>query len=503
MSSLGSAFLWLAVSLAGIDIEWPAYKADGLDPLVVERLSDAVARAKRQLDTSPDTAADTLGALGALFHAHDQLAAAESYYHYAIQLNPANGRWAYLRGVLAQQRGESKLAIERLTVALAAQPDYHPAAIRIASLWRDFGEFGHAQRVISTMPAGDKAPAYLLAALGEHKLAIEDYRGAIEALTQAVTLRPEANRLHFLLGRAYRGIGQKAEAELHLKQAGAIGLAAQDPYLQSMIDLNNSEVTLLATGQRAFQAGAYGDAATAYRQALQANPDSIRARINLAAALAQSNQIEQAMGLLREVLAKRPENTAAMYNLARLEVASGSVDTGSIYYQRLLDAKPDDYQAALEFAKVLASNGNLDQALNMAKRAGAGEGLHESSILLQVQLFLSGSQSELAINLLETELANDPNNTRYLVTLANITSTAKEGLRDPEKALTLALAANNHWESVATTEAVALAYASSNQCSEAARWLEKALSLAIQPAEVARLDRLLKNTQGRTQCEPR
>lgn len=447
--------------------------------------------------------AQNYGQLGRLFMAYDLASQAELCFLKASQLEPGEANWSYLRALLAQQRGDSQAALGLLGNTLAARPNYVPAIAHLARLYRELGEFDSADRVIHNLPPGDAATPAILASWAEHWLETGRPEQAIEPLTTALAAEPRANRLHYLLGTAYRSIGQIPEAKTHLGQAGEVGLALDDPYLQAVTDLAQTELFLIQRGNKAYEAGDYESAVVAFAEAVNKSPGSVRARINLAAALAEKGNVEAALSQLDQVLVAEPANGTALYNAARLNAQTGQLIKSDQQFSRLLANEPADYQSWLDHAAVLKALGNSEHALRAAIMAQTEPTLFVPATLLEVELRLQQRQYGKAIASLRGARQRLPDDLRFMITLANIHATAPPPNRDPEAAMALAMAAHERSPSTMTAEAVALAFAAANQCDKSAEWLGRAAELAMIDPESARLKQMEKFMGAVVSCKPK
>src|SRR4029079_13773996 len=151
--------------------------------------------------------------------------------------------------------------------------------------------------------------------LGQTALARRDFKAAAEHLEAALAAVPEANRLHYPLALAYRGLNDRARAEEQLAKAGQVGLKAPDPLLDGVANLRVGERVALMRGRVAAQAGRYADAAQEFRKALAAQPERVEARVNLGSVLALSGDRAGAIDQFQEALKREPANATAHFNL--------------------------------------------------------------------------------------------------------------------------------------------------------------------------------------------
>ena len=110
------------------------------------------------------------------------------------------------------------------------------------------------------------------------------------------------------------------------------------------------------------------DAATAescYRQALNLPLDvrlSLGARLNLAALLMQTNQLDEAIQLTTTACQRAPEVALAWYNLGLMERRRGDLAASLRAYERSLDLNPDHAESHQNFAVARLMGGDIDGA---------------------------------------------------------------------------------------------------------------------------------------------
>jgi tetratricopeptide (TPR) repeat protein len=134
----------------------------------------------------------------------------------------------------------------------------------------------------------------------------------LEAALRAV---PAANRLHYNLAMAYRGLGEMEKAKAHLERRGTVGLRPPDPLVDELQELTLGERVHLVRGRMAFAAERYGEAAALFQEAVDADPTSVRSRVNLGTALARSGDREGALAQYRKALELDPTMVEAWVNL--------------------------------------------------------------------------------------------------------------------------------------------------------------------------------------------
>ncbi len=119
---------------------------------------------------------------------------------------------------------------------------------------------------------------------------------------------------------------------------------------------------ILALGAESLAIGDLGGAAQAFAQALQLEPQNIKAIAGLARCYLLGGDLERT----REVLALAPAD-AKDSELDSVRAALTLADTApseTAEFERRLEADPDDHAARLELAKALAGAGKLDEAVD-------------------------------------------------------------------------------------------------------------------------------------------
>src|SRR5262245_28260945 len=107
-------------------------------------MREAVRRAHQQASARPNDAAAS-GALARLLHAWEQWEAAHQAYARAQSLAPAVPDWHYLDAVVLQRLARQPDAAAQLEQALALQPEYVPARVKLAEALFESGRLERSQ----------------------------------------------------------------------------------------------------------------------------------------------------------------------------------------------------------------------------------------------------------------------------------------------------------------------------------------------------------------------
>lgn len=375
LTFLGACAFWTAPTgaatappLAAV----PEPRIEGLETVVARQLEEGRRQFEEALAAAPagsPQAARAYGELAHLYHAYHFEEAASAAYANAEKLDPSDWRWPYAAGVLARHQGELDAAIAAFERGLRFLPDsflihYRLGEALLAANRLDEAE-GHLRKALELEP---ESPA-VMAALGDLALSRGEHERAVELVEQALAVVPEATRLHYTLGLAYRGLGDLDKAAEHLGSRGGVGVKVSDPLEDELEELASGERIHLLEGRRAFDAGRYEDAAAAFQKAVEADPRSARARINLATALGQQGAVPEALAQLEQAIALQPDNPTARFNLAVLLERQGRTEEAVTQWRQVVELAPEDAQARRREAVLLVDLGRYAEAVRRLEEA--------------------------------------------------------------------------------------------------------------------------------------
>lgn len=451
--------------------------------------------------------ADAYGRLGQAFHAYELLEPARAAYENAHRLAPEDPRWTYLSGVVHQQRGALDRAAERFEAAVEAAPRLLPAWVRLGELRLEQGDLEAADGYLTR--AAELAPESpgVQAALGQLHLARGEHQEAVELISRALEQVPEANRLHYPLALAYRGLGEIDRARHHLDKRGEVGVTVADPLMDEVEAFTEGERVHLLSGRRAFEAGRYAEAVTAFERAVNAAPDSARARVNLASALSEMGEPSRAAAELEKAIGLEPDNATAHYNLGVLLTRHGRAADALPYLERAVELEPSDGEARLELATALREAGRTEAALE-AYREAAGAGADEVRVILgEVETLIRLGRYGAVRDQLEAAHRERPEEGRIAHALARVLAAAPDpSVRDGERAVSLAGVVFEARSTVDHAETLALALAEAGRCAEAAELQRKAVGGAAEggasAARIGELGDALARYEAGPPCRP-
>jgi tetratricopeptide (TPR) repeat protein len=484
----------------------PPVRFPELAPLEKD-VADQLRQAQERLTAAqPADQVAAYGDLGTLYHAYGLREPAEACYRNAARLAPADPRWPHALGVLLQDAGRLDEAAESYRRALALAPKDTAAQIHLAEIARLQGKPEEMQAALRRALAIDPGSAAALALLGQAALDRRDFAAAAQHLEAALKMAPGANRLHYLLAQAYRGLGDTAKAGEHLAQAGQVGVRAADPLLEALDAVRTGERVRLARAKTAYQNGRYAEAADLYRQLLTDRPDSVEARINLAACLVQLGDRAGAVEHLREAARRDPANANAHFNLGTLLAIDGPSAEAREHLAAAVALLPKDAEAHRSLAEVLRNGGRPEEALAEYARAVELDPNEEKARVGEAETLVRLARYKAAREKLEAGFQALPRSGLLAYGLARLLAACPDrSLRDGVRARTLAFAVWQAQATAAHAETVALANAEAGDCGEAARWQRIALDgaeKAFPPAQVEAMKARLAGFEKGAPCRP-
>lgn len=471
----------------------PSPRLEDLEAVVQQQLLGA----RREFDEALASAASNEaalalahGRLGQSYHAYDFRGPALACYERAMAYAPNDSRWPRLAADVAHRQGDSRRAETLYRSALALIPGDVPTAVHLGEILVERGRLDEADTLFTMALELDPHCLRARAKWGEIALSRGHYGLAVERLEAVLMALPEANRLHYSLAMAYRGLGDQGRARSHLEKLGTVGVRLDDPLLQAVAALASGERLWLLKGRQAFGAGHYEQAVEAFRQALAADPQSVRSRVNLASALGAAGDPLEAIEQYRRVLAVSPDQLTAHFNLGVLLARDQRDDEAEPHLVRVCQSTPDDGAAQRELAQLLHRSGRWQEALSHygeAVRLDPSDGVAR---LGEGQLLVGAQRYAEALERLEQGHRMLPQDGQLATALAKLLAASPRAeLRDGLRAYELAarvFRATGQWNH---GELVALALAELGRCDEAAQWLRKAAELSVDASVKSRLQR--------------
>ena len=357
--------LCVKLLLLTLTLAHPVHPQDlsNLEESVRDQITTAKAALAAAAKGSPIVLMEEYGKLGQLYHAYSLISAARDAYLNANRLAPKDFRWIYLLGKLDQMEGRFDDAIRRYQIARTLRPDYVATLVNLGNIFLELNRLDDARESFSAALAIDKNNPAANYGLGQVAVSKRSYAEAVDHFEKTLAQVPDANRVHYSLAMAYRGLGDAEKAKAHLAQQGSVGVRVADPLVDGLRDLITGERVYLARGKVAFEAKRYADAVTEFRKAVTAKPDSVTARINLGAALTQVGDVNGAVEQFEEALHLEPGRVNAHYNLAVLLARQNKHEQAITHLRSVSRVEENDLNARLLLAQELKNAERSDESL--------------------------------------------------------------------------------------------------------------------------------------------
>jgi tetratricopeptide (TPR) repeat protein len=337
------------------------------------------------------------GDLGAIYQAYSLNAPARECYLNASKLAPKDFRWIYMLGKLDQLEGRVDDAIKRFQTVASLQPDFIAALVNLGNIYLEVNRLDDAKKSFSSalQKATNNPAAHY--GLGQIALSRRSYTEAIEHFEKALTLAPEANRIHYALAMAYRGLRNSEKTKFHLTRQGTVGVKVADPLTDKLQSLVAGARLHLVRGKLALEAKRYQEAAAEFRKALEADPDSVPAHINLGAALTQLGDQKGAAEQFQRALLIDSNNVNAHYNLAVLLMSAKQHQQAIVHLEKVATINPNDFSARYFLAQQLLAVNRAKESLKVAESLYSTTGSLQHGVLVGLALAKLGRCEEAAV----------------------------------------------------------------------------------------------------------
>ena len=309
--------------------------------------------------------------LGVAYADSGDLEAAESYYRQALDLSSSHIPALTNLAVLLIDKGEQDEGEELLQKALRLKPHEPLVVHNLATLLIDKGDAEGAERLLQE--GLDRRP--------RHKALLADYGLLLHNSGRWDEAEPVLRRALDVASEP-EGVAQAlATALVMLGRDGEAAELVEDGYIESLSPaIANVEVE---RGNDLLEADQPGEAAAAYRAALDADPDNVSAHVQLGVAYENLDRVDDALASYRRAYEIDAENISAVYFLALLSARVGESDEALALFHEaetlferglvpliVTDAElPELADVHLNRGVVLAQLGRLDEALADVERS--------------------------------------------------------------------------------------------------------------------------------------
>ncbi|MCP5116813.1 MAG: tetratricopeptide repeat protein [bacterium] len=340
-------------------------------PAIREEVRTALAAAEADPE---DPSAN--GELGMILHAHQQYAAAETCYRRARGLEPERFRWLYYLGVVQAAQGRHSEAVTSLRDALAVDPAYLPARLKLADSLLETGsleESGEAYQ--AAIDAGSKS-AVAFYGLGRIQAAAGDLAAAAKSHQCSVELFPKYGMAHYALALAYRRLGEESKSRPHFELAEKHKLTvppAGDRLIAEIRKRDAGALDVLRTGVNLAEAGKFEEAVQVHIKALEIDPGIAQAHVNLIILYGNLGEPEKAERHYRAAIEINSDLAETHYNYGVLVFEQGELDQAKESFQRALEINPFYAEAHNNLGYLLEREGKQAEAVKHYREAVANK----------------------------------------------------------------------------------------------------------------------------------
>ena len=478
-----------------------------LEPAVGRQLQRAFDEADAVLGRSrqPSERAGVYGSMAQLLDAYDFAVEAESWYRRALILDGDEARWAYGLAFLLQREGDYAEAELFYRRTLELEPGQLAARYRLAEVLRENGLAQEAAAELTRILSSSPDEPATNALLGQIALDLGDPQQAATLLEKALASTPAANRLHYPLALAYRALGDDERARAHLEARGEVGVRPADPWLDELNGLRQGERVHTLSGRMAFRNRRFAEAAEHFRLAVEANPDSPGAHVNLGTALSALGRPEEAAEQFRITLGLEPDNHTARYNLGTLLLSAGQTEAALPHLQWAAQLQPGDGEALEKVGDALRALGRRTEAVEHYRKAVGATPLSESAWMSEAATLIELRRYGEAVERLNDAVGNLGYRQRPVLALIRLLAASPaSAVRDGERAFQLSSQLFERIGTVRNAAAVALALSELDRCEEAAQWQQRVVEILEQSGNGAtEADKAaLERYQSARPCRP-
>jgi len=274
--------------------------------------------------------------------------------------HPGNLDWEFRLFRVQVLTGDVTAAVPLGPKLLAARPHDSEVLALNGIVARHQGQFEKAKEYLEQSVTIDPNFVNSRLNLGMVLVQLKDWAGAKENLEKAIELGTPEAEVHYELGLALRGLGEKDRAVEEMKQFQKLK-AEQENNLEAM--------SYASQGEDAMKAGNLAEAIEKLRKAAEAEPGNGGYHYQLSQALHKSGDFVGERTELEEVLKLAPGNAAAHKELGYLMARSGDAEGAIEHFQAAVRYAPGWVDAWINLAAEQAVAGHFPQAREAAANA--------------------------------------------------------------------------------------------------------------------------------------
>jgi tetratricopeptide (TPR) repeat protein len=317
--------------------------------------------------------------------------------------------------------------------------------------------------------------------LGRVALAMQRYAVAVTHLNAALTLAPQASRIHYPLAMAYRGQGDRRNAEAHLRKRGDVEIPSADPLMDEVGGLLQNAAAYEVRGSEALGKREWADAITNLRKAIELSPGNSGTRLNLGTALYLTGDAGGALEQFEAAVRLSPEFPKAHYSIGVLMEAAGREQDAIDRFSAAVKYDPSYVEARMQLADALRRNGRLEESLpHYADVSRTSPSISQARFGYAMALVRLRRYQE-ARDRLTDGMNTYPDQPGFAHALARLLAAAPDDrVRDGRRALALTQTLLQQQKTMALAETMAMTLAESGEYEQAVEWQHDAMTVADQ-----------------------
>jgi tetratricopeptide (TPR) repeat protein len=315
--------------------------------------------------------------------------------------------------------------------------------------------------------------------LGRAALTKKDYTKAVDHLSRALSLDPQATVVHYPLAMAYRGLGDQAKAQAHLTLRGSLAIKPEDPMMDRVNALLNSALAYEVSGADALDHGDFKAAAESFRKGVEVDPKEASLHHKLGTALALLGDRNGAVDQFTQALKLNPNFVKAHYSLAVIQADEGQTAPAIQHLTAALKTEPGYVEARLQLAHVLRRSGQYEASLPEYERIVKQDARVPEARFGYAAALIRLRRYADARDYLVDAMRIYPNEFAFANALARVLAAAPDDkVRDGRRALTMIQPVIAQARVRDTLETMAMTQAEMGQFTEAVRWQQDAIAAA-------------------------
>jgi tetratricopeptide (TPR) repeat protein len=396
--------------------ELPRIIFDNFGPGIRDQVREADEDARR----NPGDARK-IGRLAMILQTYEEYGLAIPVYERARRLQPHQFQWVYLLSTCQIAFGRYGEAVTTLREALAKQPDYLPAQLKLADSLLATGELNDSRKLYESIIAREPNSAHAHYGLGRVRARSGEVT-AVESLERACELAPMWGAAHYALALAYRAAGDiaKAAQQMKLYQQSILDRPlVRDPVLNEVAELNSGSAERIRLGVELEAAGKLAESIAEHERALEINPQLSQAHINLIQLYGRTNQPAKAEEHYRAALTLNPNLAEAHYNFGIMLQEQKRLAEAAQAFRLAFEANPQMAPAHLNYGALLELEHQFDEAMVHYRIAVENDpSSRQAHFQLARMLIYKGDLQEAIKQLHQTLTPEDSETPRFTYALA-------------------------------------------------------------------------------------